>query len=104
MNTSIRLTLAAALLALLSACGNKGPLVLPDSPEAESAQTAPQDAPAATGDPATTAPATTEPTTTEPTTTEPATTAEPTQAPVQEDAPAPVAEPATPTDGGDGDP
>lgn len=45
MNTLPRILLAAAALALLSACGNKGPLVqAPSAPEAETATTAPEPA------------------------------------------------------------
>lgn len=43
MNTPPRILLAAATLLLLSACGNKGPLVqAPSAPEAEAATTEPE--------------------------------------------------------------
>ncbi len=45
MNTTSRL-IAAALLLTLAACGNKGPLVLPDAPAAEDAPAEPAVAPA----------------------------------------------------------
>jgi len=47
-----RIVMTGLALALLSACGNKGPLVLPDKPDAASAPaTAPAPAPAADAQP-----------------------------------------------------
>lgn len=68
MNTITRHLLTAALLASLSACGNKGPLVQAGTPAEEQTEVAP-----ATETPATDTPATTEPATTPATTTDPAT-------------------------------
>ena len=71
MKTTLRLLLAAALLATLAACGNKGPLVHPQSPADQMAvpatTTAPADAtmpaPAAPSDTTTPTNATTPPAT-----------------------------------------
>lgn len=83
MNTIMRLLLCAALLAGLSACGNKGPLVQADAPEAQESGTAPA--------------------TETPTTTESATPVDPATEPtVEEDEPAPAdpVEPPPPADDG----
>ena len=49
MNESLRLTLAAALLALLAGCGAKGPLILPQKavPIEVPTETAPESVPPA---------------------------------------------------------
>ncbi|MBA3929386.1 MAG: hypothetical protein C0521_07355 [Xanthomonas sp.] len=49
MNRNARLVLAAALMAVLSACGAKGPLFMPEKP-VEEAPVAPAEAAPASGD------------------------------------------------------
>jgi diaminopimelate decarboxylase len=60
MNTTVRFCFAAALFAALAGCGNKGPLMHPQSPADEMAVPATTTAPAdsALPAPASTAPAT----------------------------------------------
>ena len=96
MNAIPRLLIAASLLAALAACGNKGPLVQADSPEAQGA-----DGAAATTQ--TTPPASeTEPSTTTETPVD--TTSEtPVETPVDETEPTPV-DPVEPPVEDDGDP
>jgi len=83
-NRILRISLAAALLAALAACGNKGPLVHPQSPADEMAvpTTTATPADASMPAPASTAPATPSDTTAPaPATSTPATPVEPTPAP-----------------------
>ena len=51
MNKSLRLTLSAAILALLAGCGAKGPLILPEKavPIEAPTETAPESVPPADG-------------------------------------------------------
>ena len=96
MNTTSRL-LVAALLATLAACGNKGPLVQADSPEAQGAEATPATTeaapPAGEAEPATT-----------PTETPVDTTSQtPVEPPVDETEPTP-ADPVEPPVEDDGDP
>jgi predicted small lipoprotein YifL len=57
MNTSVRFLLAAALLATLVACGNKGPLVKASQSAPADAAAAPADASPPSSDPTDVAPA-----------------------------------------------
>ena len=48
MNRNVRLVLAAAVMAVLSACGAKGPLFMPEKPVEEAPVTPAEPAPPAT--------------------------------------------------------
>ncbi len=99
MKTTSRL-LAAALLVTLAACGNKGPLVLPDAPAAEDAAAEPavEPAPAATQQDATQTddPAVIDTATTGEQTPPVATPPQDDEVPVQEGDPAPTSDDGTP--------